>query len=408
CWCRTAAFRRAPVVHEISGALINTGTSMYALDDTTHLAIPRDSVLAELTFIYRFSFLIKEGASIWNFCCGRFRTAYGTRAVNWSVQTDGAVIEVRSFDSLDKLPEGKYRLSLNATSRDGAQEVASCITFVDRSCDIEGTPFQKAMTRLTAGKSIFIGGEACINVELTFPAEEFVDPKPNYILPEIPSHLASNDYRIVMTEKASKINDFTIETLSGFIRTVRLLLMLSTRYFRDFITLNPCCCTATLPFKKETVSEVLKFAFTGSFDLADADVDILDEFLSCVELVLPTNTRSLIEHISLTLRRRVNKEWQILTLHEVLRLLVLSCKHALWDLSCTMTNLVANVHYKVFLRDYNAHSTGENLQLYRQLREQTFRFVHPLENMRRKYEQSARMRPILRFSSSNNADEFIS
>uniref|UniRef100_A0A914ZSU2 BTB domain-containing protein n=1 Tax=Parascaris univalens TaxID=6257 RepID=A0A914ZSU2_PARUN len=356
CWCRTAAFRRAPVVHEISGALINTGTSMYALDDTTHLAIPRDSVLAELTFIYRFSFLIKEGASIWNFCCGRFRTAYGTRAVNWSVQTDGAVIEVRSFDSLDKLPEGKYRLSLNATSRDGAQEVASCITFVDRSCDIEGTPFQKAMTRLTAGKSIFIGGEACINVELTFPAEEFVDPKPNYILPEIPSHLASNDYRIVMTEKASKINDFTIETLSGFIRTVRLLLMLSTRYFRDFITLNPCCCTATLPFKKETVSE----------------------------------------------------EWQILTLHEVLRLLVLSCKHALWDLSCTMTNLVANVHYKVFLRDYNAHSTGENLQLYRQLREQTFRFVHPLENMRRKYEQSARMRPILRFSSSNNADEFIS
>lgn len=84
-------------------------------------------------------------------------------------------------------------------------EVASCITFLDRSCDIEGTPFQKAMTRLTSEKSIFIGGEACINVELTFPAEEFVDPKPNYILPGIPSHLAPNDYRIVMVEKASKI-----------------------------------------------------------------------------------------------------------------------------------------------------------------------------------------------------------
>lgn len=53
--------------------------------------------------------------------------------------------------------------------------------------------------------------------------------------------------------------------------------------------------------------QVLKFAFTGSFDLAEADVDILDEFLSCVELVLPTDTRSLIEHIALTLRRRVNK-----------------------------------------------------------------------------------------------------
>lgn len=55
-------------------------------------------------------------------------------------------------------------------------------------------------------------------------------------------------------------SDFTIETLSGFIRTVRLLLMLSTRYFRDFIALNPCASTATLPFSKETVSEVLLYA----------------------------------------------------------------------------------------------------------------------------------------------------
>ncbi|KHN70601.1 hypothetical protein Tcan_08801 [Toxocara canis] len=374
--------------------------SMHSFDNVTELALPNESVLSELTFIYRCSFIIEEGISVWNFCSGRIRTAYGTRAINWNVQTDGSLIEIRSFDTLDKLPEGKYRLMLNATSTDGAQEVKCCIAFSGHGCDMVGTPFHKTVTQLIYDRSTFIGGTANVNLELTFPADEFVNPKPNYVLPEIPSHLAADDYRNVMVEKVSEIRqvDFTIETLTGSIQTVRLLLILSTRYFRDFITFNPNAHTATLSFSKYIVNEVLKFAFTGSFDLDETSVEILDEFLSCIELIVPSETRSLTEHIAVKLRRRVNKEWQTLTLHDAVKLLVLSCKHGLWELSCTMTNLIANVHYKVFLRDYNAHSTGENLQLYRKLSEQTFRFIHPLDNMKRKFEQSEKMRPILRFA----------
>ncbi|VDM48384.1 unnamed protein product [Toxocara canis] len=240
--------------------------SMHSFDNVTELALPNESVLSELTFIYRCSFIIEEGISVWNFCSGRIRTAYGTRAINWNVQTDGSLIEIRSFDTLDKLPEGKYRLMLNATSTDGAQEVKCCIAFSGHGCDMVGTPFHKTVTQLIYDRSTFIGGTANVNLELTFPADEFVNPKPNYVLPEIPSHLAADDYRNVMVEKVSEIRQVLI-----------------------------------------IQSQVLKFAFTGSFDLDETSVEILDEFLSCIELIVPSETRSLTEHIAVKLRRRVNK-----------------------------------------------------------------------------------------------------
>ncbi|VDK56669.1 unnamed protein product [Anisakis simplex] len=278
------------------------------------------------------------------------------------------------------------------------------IEFRGHSYDLKGSEFRNIMTQLRDPDSKFVGGWATFSLELTFAADEFINPKPNYILPEIPSNLPADDYRNVMVARTSQISDFTIETSNGTIQAVRLLLILSTRYFRDFINLNPTANTAILPFSKFVVDEVLKFALTGSFDLLGSQVDVLDEFLSCTELIVPTDTHSLTEHIAVNLRRRL-QEWQTLPLYDCLKLLVLSCKHGLWELSCTLTNLIANVHYKVFKRDYNAHSTGQNLRIFEELNEQTFRFIHPIDNIKRKFEQSEKMRPILRFRAISKTNE---
>uniref|UniRef100_A0A0R3RQM6 ERAP1_C domain-containing protein n=1 Tax=Elaeophora elaphi TaxID=1147741 RepID=A0A0R3RQM6_9BILA len=119
---------------------------------------------------------------------------------------------------------------------------------------------------------------------------------------------------------------------------------------------------------------MVNYALKGSFDMMDAPPDVLDDFMLCIRAFRPRGFWTLIHHITDGLRNKLNEQWEKLDIDIVLRYLSLSAHHRLHELCSKAIVLVANVHYRQFMLEYNVDSSGSKLEIYNMLKDSELPF----------------------------------
>ncbi|VDK57905.1 unnamed protein product [Anisakis simplex] len=197
--------------------------------------------------------------------------------------------------------------------------------------------------------------------------DDFVDVQPWYTsrLNAPPAYLDSNDYRQKMFENATTNLDFTLETLDGTIETVRYLLYLTVDGIRTFVNEHPDAYRMKIDYRRDTVEEMINFALKGTFGLIEAPSAALNDYIACIRLYRPHGFWQLIRYIASKLSEHVTQ----------------------FELS--------------FRRDYNADSTGERLEIYKELKHSTTATEgNVLQKMQSIHYSSRNIRRILRYSET--------
>ncbi|KAL3986389.1 hypothetical protein ACH3XW_42550 [Acanthocheilonema viteae] len=119
---------------------------------------------------------------------------------------------------------------------------------------------------------------------------------------------------------------------------------------------------------------MINYALKGSFDMMDAPPDVLDDFIRCIRAFQPRGFWTLIHHITDGLRNKLNEQWEKLDIDIVLRYLSLSAHHRLHELCSKAIILIANLHYKQFMLEYNIDSNGSKLEIYNMLKDSELPF----------------------------------
>ncbi|VDK83126.1 unnamed protein product [Litomosoides sigmodontis] len=332
-----------------------------------------ESTLAELMFIHKKLFkLSAQENSVFNLSAN-FYTNYGPRSVRWSVCFSGyTTIAINSTDSYSIPPQGKYKISAKAISKRNV-EISTELIFERNLIDVWNSEFLTKILNIF-DSSDFFDCVLQLRYELRFKADEFIQVHPwlsstAFVTPNIPANLPNNDYRSVMCTKALQNPDFTIHTKDGTIETMRYLLYLTIDRIHSEIDANPGIKSIVIEYRKKSVQQMIDYALKGSFDMMDEAPDDLDDFILCIRAFRPRGFWTLIHHITDGLRNKLNEQWEKLDIDIVLRYLSLSAHHRLHELCSKAIILVANVHYKQFMLEYNVDSSGSKLQIYNMLKD---------------------------------------
>uniref|UniRef100_A0A8R1XP48 Uncharacterized protein n=1 Tax=Onchocerca volvulus TaxID=6282 RepID=A0A8R1XP48_ONCVO len=337
-----------------------------------------ESTLTELIFIHKKLFkLSAQENSIFNLSAN-FYTNYGPRSVRWSICfSNYTTLAINSNDSYSIPPQGKYKISVKAISKQNI-EISTELMFERNLIDVWNSEFLTKLMEILETSDFF----DCIlqlQYELRFEAHEFVQVYPwlfstAFVTPNIPSNLPNNDYRSIMYAKAIENPDFTIYATDGTIETVRYLIYLTIDRIHTEIDANPGIKSIVIEYRKESVQQMINYALKGSFDLMNASPNILDDFISCIRTFRPRGFWTLIHHITDGLRKKLNDEWDKLDIDIVLRYLSLSIHHRLHELCSKAIILVANIHYRQFMLEYNIDSNGSKLEIYNTLKDSELPF----------------------------------
>ncbi|KAM3716458.1 Chaperonin GroEL [Dirofilaria immitis] len=328
------------------------------------------STLTELIFIHKKFFkLSAQENSILNLSAN-FYTNYGPRSVRWSICFSSyTTLAVNSHDSYAIPPRGKYKISVKAISKQNL-EISTELMFERSLVDVWNSEFLTKILKILES-SEFYDCTLKLSYELRFEAHEFIQISPwlfstAFVTPDIPANLSNDDYRCVI--------DFIIHTKDGTIETVRYLVYLTIDRIHNEIDANPNMKSIIIEHRRESVQQMINYALKGSFDLIDASPDVLDDFILCIRAFRPRGFWTLIHHITDGLRKKLNDEWEKLDIDIVLRYLNLSVHHRLHELCSKAIILIANVHYKQFMLEYNVDSSGSKLEIYNTLKDSELPF----------------------------------
>ncbi|CAG9532514.1 unnamed protein product [Cercopithifilaria johnstoni] len=346
--------------------------------DLAIIANPESTTLTELIFIHKKLFkLSAQENSVFNLSAN-FYTNYGPRSVRWSICFSGyTTIAINCTDSYSIPPQGKYKISAKAISKRNV-EISTELMFERNLIDVWNSEFLTKILNIL-DSSDFSDCILKLRYELRFEAREFIQVYPwlsstAFVTPNIQANLSNNDYRSVMCAKALENPDFTIHTKDGTIKTVRYLLYLTIDGIHNEVDANPNIKSIVIEYQKKSVQQMINYALKGSFDMMDAPPDVLDDFILCIRTFRPRGFWTLIHHITDGLRNKLNEQWEKLDIDIVLRYLSLSAHHRLHELCSKAIILVANVHYKQFMLEYNVDSNGSKLEIYNMLRDSELPF----------------------------------
>uniref|UniRef100_A0A915Q504 BTB domain-containing protein n=1 Tax=Setaria digitata TaxID=48799 RepID=A0A915Q504_9BILA len=376
-----------------------------------------ESTLTELIFIHKKLFKLSgQENSVFNLSTS-FYTNYGPRSVRWSICFSGyTTIAVNSTDSYSIPPRGKYKISAEATSKQN-KEISTELVFERSLIDVWNSEFLTKILKILNSPD-FSDSVLKLRYELRFEAHEFIQVCPwlfstAFATPNIPSNIRNDDYRSVMYAKAVENPDFTIHTKNGTIETVRYLLYLTIDHIHSEIDANPTIRSIVIGHRKESVQQgqdsvifvlldcfhlkiilmcamlslqlprgrhrsvslqMINYALKGSFDLMDASPDVLDDFISYVD--------------------------------EVLQYLSLSAHHRLHELCSKAIILVANVHYRRFMLEYNVDSKGSKLEIYNMLKNSELPFEgNAIQKIQAVYYAGKQTEILLRYKVGQEKEE---
>ncbi|VDM41091.1 unnamed protein product [Toxocara canis] len=287
-------------------------------------------------------------------------------------------VTVEAMDSYAKAPCARYWLAIEKYAQSSKPEHVGDLRFSMNHVDFSDGEFVSTLSNMLASGSD-INDSFLVTLEIRIQADEFFKIESwtfasTFIVPAVPSFLGKNDYRTQMFLTANAKPDFTIETLDGDVKAVRYLLYLTIERIRIEVDANPNIRSVTVNFHKLVVKEMINYALKGSFDLFDSSTKILDEFLTCIRFYRPYRFWGLIHRLTNHLGDKLNEQWRTLSLNELLEYLRLGCHQRLHEVSAKAAIIVANLHYKELIRDYNADSTGEQLEMYHALHRAEFPF----------------------------------
>lgn len=236
--------------------------------------------------------------------------------------------------------------------------------------DLTDTYFHSAALQIFHDED-YVGSTLWITLQIRMGANDFIIAEPSFttITNAPPATLDKDDYREQMFQRATTKTDFTIITLDGSIETVRYLLYLTIDEIRTLVNLNPALHQITIDFHKQVVQEMINYALKGTFALLDSSPETIDEFIRCLRTYRPHGFWQLIRYIAAELGRKIAQRWNTIRLEDVLRYLRLSMRHQFRELFTRTVVIIANVHYSTFVRDYNSNSTGEQLEIYKELKD---------------------------------------
>uniref|UniRef100_A0A0M3IRD5 DDE_Tnp_1_7 domain-containing protein n=1 Tax=Ascaris lumbricoides TaxID=6252 RepID=A0A0M3IRD5_ASCLU len=99
------------------------------------------------------------------------------------------------------------------------------------------------------------------------------------------------------------------------------------------------------------------------------------------------------------------QRWNTIRLEDVLRYLRLSMRHQFRELFTRTVVIIANVHYSTFVRDYNSNSTGEQLEIYKELKDSSVPVDgNVLRKIESTYHSGRHTKRILRCKKSDYCD----
>ncbi|MCP9261493.1 hypothetical protein DINM_004851 [Dirofilaria immitis] len=186
----------------------------------------------------------------------------------------------------------------------------------------------------------------------------------------------------------------------GEIKTSKYLLYLSTNYFHELITANPCISSVVLNFNREIIEKVLDFAFKGIFNMEVWLIDKVRKFLQCVRRIRPLKQTEIINHISIKLNETLLQNWESVSLDDAVKILDIAYEQQFANLLDSAMNLIVDQYFIDFRLRYNEHSEGEDGELFQRLnRSEIADFLAPTNVMVTSYRKRGSVTRILKYKT---------
>ncbi|KAM3719648.1 NAD(P)H-hydrate epimerase [Dirofilaria immitis] len=362
--------------------------------------------LDELIFIHRSAFTIAYMDS--RIHSATFSSTYGSRSIDWffDISCDRRAPQIRLAQRRMRIdetyPSGFILLKYYAVSRkyDQVSELEmqekpfSGLFVVPEDSEFFRTIFS------TLHSQTFDGGEIVLTVRIIFKVANFFGMLRRRERAPL-THISGSDSRSIALAQILDIQrDFKIMANDGEIKTSKYLLYLSTNYFHELITANPCISSVVLNFNREIIEKVLDFAFKGIFNMEVWLIDKVRKFLQCVRRIRPLKQTEIINHISIKLNETLLQNWESVSLDDAVKILDIAYEQQFANLLDSAMNLIVDQYFIDFRLRYNEHSEGEDGELFQRLnRSEIADFLAPTNVMVTSYRKRGSVTRILKYKT---------